>query len=361
MQREIDAIRAKIEAMCALNETALRRCVKALAERDRHAAYAIILRDRNIDALEKEIERLCLEFIVRQQPVAGLLRFAYAAIKINLELERVGDYAESIARQILKLLDQDAKIPLDRFTEMANLSIPMLHDATRAFLDQDADLAKRTIETEEAVDSLKSALAKHVLDLTRQDHLSIEALGPLITIARRLERVSDQARNICMEVLYMCTGENVRHPGADIVRILFVDGDNACRSQMAEAIASSMAPPNFAFASAGIDPRPIEPATLAFMKDRGLDIARMAPKAINQIRDLDHYAVIVALSPEARRAFPSHSRKIITLDWTVRDPSKKTGSPDEIRAAYEKAFDSISTQIRYLVDAIVDDHANTNE
>lgn len=357
MQREIDAIRAKIATMCALNEKALRDCVKALADRDRHAAYAIILRDRNIDAMEKEIERLCLEFIVRQQPVAGVLRFAYAAIKINLELERVGDYAESIARQILKLLDQDSQILLDRFTEMANLSIPMLHDAVRAFLEQDADLAKRTIDTEEAVDFLKSALARHVLELTRQDHLSLEALSPLINIGRRLERVSDQARNICMEVLYMCTGENPRHPDADIFRILFVDGDNACRSQMAEAIASSMALPNFVFASAGVDPKPIEPKTVAFMKDKGLDLSRATPKAINQVPDLNHYAVIIALSPEARRAFPSHSRKVINLDWTVRDPSTRAGSPDEVRAAYEKAFDSIHTHIRHIVEAILGNRA----
>ncbi len=353
MQREIDAIRAKIAAMSALSEKALRDCVRALADRDGNAAYAIILRDRHIDAIEKEIERLCLEFIVRQQPVAGPLRFAYSAIKINLELERVGDYAESIARQILKLLDQDAQFPMDRFTEMANLSIPMLNDAVRAFLDQDGDLARKTIDIEETVDALKRALAKHLVELARQDHISLEALSALITIGRRLERVSDQARNICMEVLYMCTGENPRHPEADVFRILFVDESNSCRSQMAEAIAASMGVPNFIFASAGVDPAPVSPAMIAFMKDKGLDVSRATPKAIHQVPNLDHYAVIVTLAPQAKKAFPRQPRKIIGLDWSVRDPSKISGSPEEIRAAYEGAFEAIRTHVRNLVEAIL--------
>src|SRR5687767_15240815 len=129
LQRDIDRIRAKVSEMAVLGERALRDCMKALEEKNRVLAYSIILRDQRIDELEKEVDRFCLEFIVRQQPVAGPLRMAYATIRINLELERVGDYAESIARQVLKLTSMDVQIPVDRFAEIANLSIPMLHDS----------------------------------------------------------------------------------------------------------------------------------------------------------------------------------------------------------------------------------------
>ena len=94
--------------MSSLAERALRDCVEALADGDRQRAYAVILRDQYIDEKEKEIDRLCLEFLVRQQPVGLHLRLAYSTIKINLELERVGDYAESVARQILRLSDLPA-------------------------------------------------------------------------------------------------------------------------------------------------------------------------------------------------------------------------------------------------------------
>jgi len=216
MQREVDRIRGKLIEMSVRGEQALRDCVKALLERNRQTAYAVILRDQYIDELEKEVDRLCLEFIVRQQPVAGLLRFAYAAIKINLELERVGDYAESIARQTLKLLDLTASFPIDRIQEIAELSIPMLRDATQAFVNQDAELARKTIETEHVVDILKSKLNHYLIALFREDKLPFEALNPLVMISRRFERVSDQARNICMETLYMCTGEYVKHAGAHV-------------------------------------------------------------------------------------------------------------------------------------------------
>jgi len=353
MQREVDRIRGKLTEMSMLGEKALRDCVAALAERNRQTAYAIILRDQYIDELEKEVDRLCLEFIVRQQPVAGLLRFAYATIKVNLELERVGDYAESIARQTLKLLDQPVEFPLDRIREIADLSIPMLRDATRAFVNQDAELARKTIETEQAVDLLKSKLNRHLIELFRESKLPFEALNPLIMISRRFERVSDQARNICMETLYMCTGEYVKHAGAEAFRVLFVDDHNACRSQMAEVIAQSLKQPEFIFTSAGLDPQPVDPMTLKFLKEKNLDVAHLAPKAINQVPHLDHYHVIIGLAPEAAKAFPRKPRKLAFLDWSVSDPSQAHGTLQEVNAAYESAYQFIHEHIQDLVGAIL--------
>src|SRR2546428_11139959 len=125
LQRDVKAIQDKITRMAQLDERALRDSLKALVERNRQLACAVILRDQRIDELEKEIDRLCLEFLLRQQPVAGHLRFAYVTIKINLELERIGDYAESMARQILVLEGLDVAIPYERFAEIGELAIPM--------------------------------------------------------------------------------------------------------------------------------------------------------------------------------------------------------------------------------------------
>ena len=130
LQRDIERIRQKVREMGGLAVVSLKSCMKALIERNRQVAYSVIVRDQRIDELEKEIDRLCLEFIVRQQPVAGTLRFAYAAIKINSELERVGDYAESMARQILMLSDLEFTFPSSLISGRANntslASLPML-------------------------------------------------------------------------------------------------------------------------------------------------------------------------------------------------------------------------------------------
>jgi phosphate transport system protein len=355
LERDIDRIRQEVLEMSALAERALRDCVEALTDGNRQRAYAVILRDQYIDEKEKEIDRLCLEFLVRQQPVGVHLRLAYSTIKINLELERVGDYAESVARQLLRLSSLPA-VPAAiraRIVEMAALAIPMLHDSIEAFVRQDPELAKKVIVVEPAVDALLGRLNADVIEALREQKVLPEMMEPLVTIGRRFERVADQARNVCMETLYMCTGEYAKHPGADTFRILFVGEHNACRSQMAEAIAQALGQAKFIFSSAGLDPRAIDPQTLAFMREKGLDISRMAPKAIYQVPNLEHYQVIVGVAPEAQQAFPRSPRKMVYVDWSIDDPSRVQGSPEEVRSAYEATFSFLSSHVRDLVGAVL--------
>jgi phosphate transport system protein len=361
LQRDIDRIRAKVTEMAALAEHALRSCLQALSDRNRQLAYSVILRDQRIDELEKEIDRLCLEFIVRQQPVAGTLRFAYAAIKINLELERVGDYAESMARSILTLSDMDAQFPLEAFTQMADLALPMLHDAVRSFVAQDPDMARKAMEKEDPVDVLRHETNARLVQLLTEGKLPVAALSPLMTIVNRFERVADQAKSICQEVLYACTGEYAKHRGTEVYRVLFVDEHNSCRSQMAEGVGNSLSQPKFIFASAGLDPWRIDPATVTFLRDKSVDISRAVPRAVNQVPNLDHYQVIVALADEARKIFPPPPTKVVCLDWSTTDPSKVHGSTDEVRAAYEATYQFLRSHLQDLVEAILGDEAQTRE
>lgn len=354
LERDIERIRQQVLEMSALAERALRDCVEALTEGNRQRAYAVILRDQYIDEKEKEIDRLCLEFLLRQQPVGMHLRLAYSTIKINLELERVGDYAESVARQLLRLSSLPPPAPIrERIVEMANLAIPMLHDAIDAFVRQDPTLAKGVILVEPAVDALLGKLNTDLLEALHEKVVQPEMLEPLVNIGRRFERVADQARNVCMETLYMCTGEYAKHPGAETFRILFVGEHNASRSQMAEAIAQSLGQPKFIFSSAGVDPHAIDPRTLAFLKDKGLDTSRLAPKAVYQVPNLDHYQVIVGVAREAQEAFPRSPRKLVFVDWSIDDPARAQGSPEEVRAAYEATFQFLSSHVRDLVGAVL--------
>jgi len=354
LQRDIDLIRGKIQEMARRCEQALTTCLKAFQESDRQLAYSVILRDRYIDELEKQIDRLCLEFIIRQQPVAGHLRFVYSTIKINAELERIGDYAESIARQVLKLSKFDLKAFHAQFVEIANLSLPMLHAAVQAFVEQNAELARKTMIVEDEVDVLRNKINSTLLGAHRESKIPIEALTPLMTIARRIERVSDQAKNICEEVLYICTGESYKHQGTDLFRILFVDNDNACLSQIAEAVANSLGLPKLAFTSAGLNPKPVDPQILTFLAEKKMEVARSTSKAVQQVPNYEHYQVIITLEPDIKKALPPSPNRVITLEWTVKDPSKVQGSAAEVRAAYEETFRYIREQIKDLAEAILD-------
>jgi phosphate transport system protein len=356
LQRDISLIHGKVQEMAQRCEQALNTCVKALQESNRQLAYSVILRDRHIDELEKQIDRLCLEFIIRQQPVAAHLRFVYATIKINAELERIGDYAESIARQIIKLAKYDLKAFHPQYLEIANLSIPMLHAAVQAFLEENAELARKTMEIEDQVDVLRNKINGELFRAHTENKLPLEALTPLMTVARRLERVSDQAKNICEETLYVCTGESYKHQGSEVFRILFVDRDNGARSQIAQAVAGSLTPSTLVFTSAGIETGPVDQQTLNFLKEKGFEINRPASRSIQQVPNVEHYQVFVALDPEVKKSIPATPNKIITLEWTVKDPSKTQGSPAEVRAAYEETFRYIQEHVEDLAEAILGDN-----
>jgi phosphate transport system protein len=353
-QRDVDLIRSKVAEMAGLSERALKASLRALVERDRQLAYSVILRDQYIDERETELNRVCLEFLVRHQPVAGQLRFVFTTIQINKELERIGDYAESIARQVLAVSALEPQPPYARFTELGNLSVEMLRDAVRSFLEEDSELAWRTMAAEEQGNTMRSAINAELKDLSGRGQLPAAALNPLMTIARRFERVTDQAKNLCEEVLYMCTGEVTKHKGGDAFRILFFDSSNACLSQMAEGIGRSMGLPRFVFTSAGMTPQPVDARAVKFMAQKGIDISRQASKSLEQVPQWELYQVVIALSAQAREALPIRANKTICLTWSVPDPTQVEGPPEAAAAAFDLAFQSLQSHIRELVGAILE-------
>ena len=352
MQRDIDHIKVAVGEMSALAERALQDAMQAFFRHDRRLAYSVILRDRLIDGREEELNRLCLELLVRHQPAGQPLRMAYAAIRISLELERVGDYAEAIARRALRLSEFPANAPRDRYEEMASLTITMLRDAVNAFITEDAALAVRAIEIENTVDRLKADLARVLMGQYRNDELRFEVLDTLMNVNRRLERTSYQARNICHEVLYMCTGLPTRHQSGATVRVLFVDETHGCLSQMAQAIGEQMARPGVVFASAGIDPQRLDAATIEFMRGKGVDLSPRPPRALREVPELDQYHVVIGLADGVRRAFPPESRGLVYLDWRIPSPAGAGESAEAARAAFDAAYAQLEADVGDLVAMI---------
>lgn len=186
------------------------------------------------------------------------------------------------------------------------------------------------------------------------EQVHLEALTPLMTIARRFERVSDQAKNICRETIYACTGEDSRHQGEEKFRLLFVDERNATLSAMAETIAKSKKNSEFEFQSAGLNPAPIDARTLSFMKEKGLDVSGLGGR---KVPDLERFHIVVTFSKEVTKALPPAPRKTIYLEWETEDPSHLGGAPEQVRAAYERSFESLRSHIDDLVEAILCDVA----
>jgi phosphate transport system protein len=353
LKKDIERIRSTVKKMGTLVAGALRATLHALTENDRQLAYSVIFRDHYIDDLEMEIDRLCQEFLLRQQPAAGHLRFVYAVIKINNELERVGDYAESIARHFLSISSVDPKPSYRAIEEIAHQSIPMFCNALQAFGDRDPQLAKATMEMEEKVDRIRWTISDEMNTLLEASKLQSETFQSLMIIANRFERVADRACNICEEVLYMCTGENVKHKGKEAFRVLFVDEHDACRGQMAKGIGRSLGLERFRFESAGISPKPLDARTVSFMAEKGIDISQNRTRYLNQVVDLKDFHIFVGLCKEAEEAFPPPPTKMIDVHWEIDNPSKLKGTEEEIRAAYEKTYKVLNSHIQDLVEAVI--------
>ena len=343
LQRDIQLIRSKLQQMAGLVESALKDSLKALFKRNGQLAYAVILRDQKIDEYEKEIDQLCLEFLVRQQPVAGPLRFVYATIKINLELERIGDYAESIARRGLVLNSLNLDLNYTDFQAISETSISMLKNSIKAFLEQDADLAKTTMLAQREANRVRDKINDDLFQLRADKKIPITALTPLQTIARRLERVADQSKNICEETLYMCTGQYMKHMSKEVFQVLFVDDDNSSASQIAEAIGNTLDQPNFVFSSAGIESKKITPETVAFLKAKGHDIGNNITKSVDNLPKLNHYHVVVALSSLGTKAFPTPPTKTISIAWEL----------GQAAASMEETYTFLNQNIEDLVQAIL--------
>jgi arsenate reductase len=287
--------------------------------------------------------------------MGGHLRFVYSASKIVNLLERCGDYAESVARQVLLLSSLNYEVPVDKFHQIANLSIPMLHNAVRAFVERNADLARTTMATEPRVNAIRDSLNADLVELREQGKLPLEALNPLTTIGRRFERVSDQATNICEQALYFTTGEYRRHLVRQDFRVLFVDQNNGCLSLIAQAVATGLGAKRFTFESAGLVAGAVEPQTIRFLAEKGVDVSHQPSKSVDQVPNLEQVQVIVALCREAEGVYPQKPTKSLGLQWLVPDPAQARGTPEELRVEYERAFQELTTHARDLVQAILGD------
>ncbi len=357
LEHDVKKISQKVFEMARLDEKAMKDALAALVNYDRKLAYTVIFRDRFIDELETELDRLCLAFIVRHQPVAGHLRFVFATIKIVNELERIGDYAESIARQVVFLSSVDStpqpKKYIAKFIDLANLSIPMLQQSIKAYMQRDAKLAREMMVIESEADAIRSAINAELLDLQQRGEIPLETLNALFTVARRLERTTDQAKNICEEVVYMATGEMVKHQGIDKIRILFVDDDNSCFSQMAEGIAKSLKLPHFIFNSVGYkDAKPVDQQLIKFMAAKGIDISNQVSKTVDQIPNIEFFEIMVALAPHLQDILPPTATHTIKLFWPVKDYCRKALEEDEVNAHFEKAFQYFTDQIHDLIHVV---------
>ncbi|KPK65361.1 MAG: hypothetical protein AMS21_04895 [Gemmatimonas sp. SG8_38_2] len=213
-EHQLDELTGRLVAMSRMIEGLIEMSLEAVQAKDLTKAEAVVLGDREIDATEIEIEEACVELLALQQPMAGDLRRLIAILKINNDLERIGDHAVNIAQTAQRLIERgsDWAFPIE-LSEAGAIAQGMLRDVLDAFVQQDAVKARAVASRDDRVDQLHEAhLRSAITKMMESPALTGMGLS-FILIGRNVERVADLATNIGEDVVYLVEGKTIRHPG----------------------------------------------------------------------------------------------------------------------------------------------------
>ena len=211
LKAEMKEVQDELIELSVLVEDSLDKALKSIKENDLELSKEVISQDRKIDMMEVRLEEECLKTLALYQPVATDLRFIVAVLKINNDLERVGDLAVNIAKRTRFLKNTSFKeLPFD-FKKITTLTKFMLRASLDAFIRLDADLAKEVCETDNEVDILHKNTYVSVIKKVQETPDQIETSIQCLSISRFLERIADYATNIAEDVIYLTSGKIVRH------------------------------------------------------------------------------------------------------------------------------------------------------
>jgi len=342
IENDLKAIRDHIEAMAERVQTGLRSAVQALLRGDKALAYRTILADHHINRDLRHGNQLCNAFVARHLPSAGNLRRIMADQQLLTGLERIGDYAVTICRETAVLETPPDGTLAEDIDLIAEESRSMLRQAIEAVHTDNADLAKGTMAMADQVERTFDRLLNDLLRPGEAERRSLKDNLALFVVASHLERVSDQAKNICEDVVFTVTGEQKPQK---VYRILFLEADNAATSQMAEAMARKAYPNSGEYQSAGKEPAAeIDPLVAAFMKGRGFDLFEVIPKELDLSRQqlMDRH-VIVSLDGPVKDYIAEVPFHTVALTWDLPVTSNSDETP------WEDVFETLADKIQALM------------
>jgi len=210
-EMELQGIKKNLLYAGALAEKAIQDVVTSLVDKKSDLARKVIDGDAEIDKLDTEIEDQCIRLLALRQPIAKDLRFITTAIKINGHLERIGDMAVNIAERVLELNELPQLKPYIDLPRMADIAREMIRGSLDALVNEDIELANRVRRMDDAVDKLNEQIFRELLTFMMEDPRTVHRALLITQISKNLERISDHAKGISDMVVYMVTGESVRH------------------------------------------------------------------------------------------------------------------------------------------------------
>ncbi len=313
LERDLSQIKQQVALLAGLVEKALDDAVHALLADDDKLAYATVLADNRINAVSNELDRLRMAFIGVHLPTGSHLRLMAAVVHTNVALERIGDYAVTICREAVQVPRPPQGLLLREVELMAGESRQMLKQAVDAFLEGNADKARATMVIADQVE--------RTFDMAFDDlsgaggSTSVKDLFAFLSVFNALERVSDQAKNICEDTVFAVTGQP---KGPKFFRILFVDQDNTLLGPIAEAIARKNFPEVGEYHSRGRTAGVSDPQSIGLLQDLGIDLGNHQPQAIPaHHQEFATFQIIVSLQGPVKSYVEQIPFHTVALEWDV--------------------------------------------
>ena len=350
LEEDLATIRHRIEEVGDQVQEALERAVHAALKLDRDLANQVVMGDKPINREIRAIDKLCYGFIARHLPSAGHLRFVSSVLRLDVELERVGDYAVSIARETVQLSTAPSDSVASDIQLLADQAHRVLRQAMESFNTQNPELARGTKAMASQIESTYQKVFRDLLREGQKGARPIRDLFATLVIFNRISRVADQAKNICEDTLFAVAGET---KGEKVYRILFLDERNDALSQLAEAFARKAYPESGVYHSAGWAPAGrLLPAAEVFMEARGLDGGSLTPKKMDHtLEELADFHVIVALGKGSSSQLDEVPFHTVLLEWDI-DPIPGDLDAERSTAMMEEAFQALKHSIRGLLETL---------
>ncbi len=344
LEHDLTEIRDQIADLGSKAEQAMDGALRALHTADDKLAFTTILSDLPINRKMRKIDRMCHSFIAVHLPSAGHLRLISSVIRANIILERIGDYAVTIAREAVQLGD----VPEGHMsTELKNISaeaMSVLSESISAFNTSNAERAREAIAQAQRVEHDMDGIYAELLNYCEDngDGCSRHTLIYLI-IFSQLKRVSDQAKNLAEETIFIETGET---KAPKVYRILFIDKDSGCLAPMAQLIARKIFPDAGEYAHAGVEVADeLNSNMVSFMREHGFDLSGVVPASMNSSwKAMSEYHVIVGLNQKVQKAVGKVPFRTSALNWKHLEVPA-----DDDRDGWEDLHKNLALQIHELL------------
>lgn len=344
LEADLLAIRARLRLVSDRVQENLRHAVRSVLDVDRRMANETLIKDRAVNQDIRDLDHLCHLFVARHLPSGSHLRFISAVLRLSVALERVGDYAVAIcrvARQIESQLPDAVQHNVGMMGEHAGKA---LGTALSGFLDGDPDTARISRGVASQTAAIYPYAVEILVSAAESDRRPARDLFGALLVFRLLQRSAEQAENTSRQTLFAVTGERKKPKR---YRILFLDGDHAMASKLAEVALAESHPHAGRFGSAGLEPgESFDPGLLAFCRRRGIALpAGDAPRSLGDALDVPrHYHVVVGLGVDPYRHFEVPYRTAV-LQWDLEEDgvTADTGADDLYLALMVRIRDLMTT------------------